>query len=102
MLFILFISTFTIFYFDSIFIKTGILLIISFFYYRKILEGNEENLNKENNKCDYLAKANLIIDSDANKVFDILTDLKNRREWDNFIRQPEDFIENSRNCGLEV
>jgi hypothetical protein len=107
---ICFISSFTLIYFDSFFIKTGLFfIIISLFYlkdlrqiiFKKNKENNEIN-NKENKLCNYLAKANLIIDSDANKIFDILSDIKIRREWDNFIRQPEDIIEISKNTGLEV
>jgi hypothetical protein len=70
--------------------------------FNKEFNNNDNNNNKENKSCNYLAKANLIIDSDANKIFEILSDIKIRREWDNFIRQPEDITDICKNCGLEV
>lgn len=41
-------------------------------------------------KLDYLVKGTSIINCDANKIYGILTDLSLRREWDNFIKKPED------------
>ena len=59
---------------------------------------------KINNKksCNSIYKATTIIDCDANKIYNILSDLKVRREWDNFIRKPEHIYSKCKTCTFGV
>lgn len=94
-------------YIESYFIKSLLISLSLIFALHKkknflISFLKKKILNKKLKKCNYIAKATTIIDCDANKIYNILSDLKLRREWDNFIRKPEHIATKCSNCSCGV
>lgn len=91
---------------DSYFFKSSIItFIILFVYYKKnffFISSLKKKIMKKLKKSDYIAKATTIIDCDSNKIYNILADLKSRREWDNFIRKPEHISSKCSTCTCGV
>jgi len=78
---------------------------ILFVYYKKkffFISSLKKKSAKNMKKCNYISKATTIIDCEANKIYEILTDLKLRREWDNFLRKPEHISSNCKRCTCGV
>lgn len=104
--FLLLLIALSLYLIESYFLKSIFITLIILFFYYKIdfcfISSLRKNKIKKLKKCDYIAKATTIIDCDANKIYNIITDLKLRREWDNFIRKPEHISSKCTTCSCGV